>query len=1140
MTINETFLLRFASEGEGAVVGAVDKVSRASRFLDDGLQDAAESGMKLAEEIEKLQKRAQFDRMRASSKQYAATLREAAAATAQLKSAQKALVPISQQIANEIARMNERALFERAKLSSAEYRAALINLKSAQADARKVIADSVPQVRALAVEVVNLDDKAQESTSVFAKLKETIDGGLGGALSNVSPKMAIGATAIAAMAMAAVKAAQKLWELAQSGQAAADIGAAFDRMGGGAEDLRALGDAAKGALDDTTLQQVFNYGKHVGLTRDQMVRATQAYTVFHKNTTGKKIDADGLQQFIKGLSKSEEEALAIVPSMKMAGQAQQAYADQLGKSVASLSSTEKAQASLNDFMRASTGVVSEHSQIATSATDAASASLGNLIGNFEVSINAALNESGAMGMFASAVKGLDGAMQSLAPVVRLVGSVLSAVGQTLRLVGTVLSPVIDLALGLATAIGGGLAGALEVTAQFLGLVTDGLQVMGEALASAIMGDEPKVIDTVAASFNAMKKAAAEAAPATRTLGDEIFAVSMKAAGLDDIIKQQKKTWEDYVANIEGARSKSQQLIATITGMDKIKNPLIVDPAEAADVLDFLDLTIDSQHNAEKAAQEVYDALLAQSGSTEEAAKQAAQLADMMTDVTALQEEYRDRIKGATDEQKEQIAKFGEAGWLVRQLNAELVTAAEKTDKQGNATLEAAAAADILAQKEVALRTLMADTNLAAEGRVAALRKIAEAAGAGPKKKRGGGGSGRRDAIAAAIRRDELDAMAEMERAIAKVNDARDKELRKVGKHAEARAAIERHAVREIEQIRMDAAEEAEKHRREMAKKAIDAREKAAKARAKAEEEVNKRAEALMAERMGDQERAIAAARAQYAADMELFKGHAEGRMLAEQSLQSALTDIQRQSAEERAKEDAARREAEAAQFAEAFATAQALSQEFVALQQNFEEASFSSANSITTYLGSVAVAANGTMAALDEYNRLQALVAKGSLSQASAIQASVGVGIAASADAVGAYVKDERAKAGIAAVREAALAWSTAFINPAESVAHGVAAGLFGSIALGAAGNVRPPKGSGKEKGKEDRSARQSTELSRSSGGGGGQRQPLVVNQNFFSVLDSRDRGAQIIEAMNATTRAGTGAKLSPAIVGGSGMEGRL
>jgi hypothetical protein len=111
MAINEKFLLEFATQGEGAVVGAMRQIGDATDDVAENMDEASSSTRKLAKEIEKLR---------------------------------------------------AKAAFEEAKLGSAEYRKELERVKKAQADLRKSFQSTVPQTRALKVEMEGAADASME------------------------------------------------------------------------------------------------------------------------------------------------------------------------------------------------------------------------------------------------------------------------------------------------------------------------------------------------------------------------------------------------------------------------------------------------------------------------------------------------------------------------------------------------------------------------------------------------------------------------------------------------------------------------------------------------------------------------------------------------------------------------------------------------------------------------------------------------------------------------------------------------------------------------------------------------------------------------------------------------------------------
>ena len=526
----------------------------ALRFTQKGAEKTTEAVTKLAQAVAQIQAAAaqpitiQLPRVggggggggggrsREASPEAMAAKAEAAAAK-QAAAAEKAAAK-QQAAAEKAAASAEKAS---ARQAAAAERTAARQVAAAEkaASRQQAAADRLAARQAAAAEKAAA--KVREGISAYHGQQEALRGstaasmGFGSSIGALVPSLstmataaAVGAAAVVGLVKAAIDGASALAGLAAEGERLKVIGAAYEKLGGSADELKKLREMTGNVVGDTDLQKAMNLAKLFKLPAEEvpkLVKLAQGAGAALGESTAKML-SDTFTAASRG-SKMIADNMGIV--MGDLGQVYEDYAKKVGKTSGDQLTDQQRTAAFVSKMVAEGGRQMELATIAQGdAAAQAAAHWDNLSGNLMVAVAEMFRSLGVWDMLGSAMSGFEkfagggiaaageylaplfrGLADIIPPVVRALGALLPLVqplGQALSYVGAVIEPLVPiigmvsstigfLASGIIDLVSLGLEPLLAAGAEVAGLVSDD---MGDAFkrASDAMANARVRIDVV--------------------------------------------------------------------------------------------------------------------------------------------------------------------------------------------------------------------------------------------------------------------------------------------------------------------------------------------------------------------------------------------------------------------------------------------------------------------------------------------------------------------------------------------------------------------------------------------------------------------------------------------------------------------
>jgi hypothetical protein len=398
---------------------------------------------------------------------------------------------------------------------------------------------------------------AQVFTSMSAAQRDASEGvkgfglNLGGVIPSLSAMQvgAIAATgAVVGMVKASIDGAKALAGLAAEGERLKTINAAFEKLGGSAQEMQRLRDLTGNMVGDTDLQKAMNLARLFKLPAEQvpeLIKVAQGAAVAMGETTAKMLS----DTFTAASRQSKMIADNMGIVMGDLGKVYDDYARKIGKTSGDqLTDAQRTQAFVAKMV-AEGGRQMELATLAqTNAAEKAAVVWDNLSGNMMVAVAEMMSSMGvwdaltaAMGDLESFVKGgvgelgkylgpvFQGLGDILPPIIKGVGALvplLAPLGQALSVVGAVLEPMVPLLGMVSTAVG-------TIATEIIDFISIGL----EPLLSAAGEVSRLVSDDMAAAFD---RAAAAMANARAGIGSTTEDVKKQG----EEAKKTKAAWEE--------------------------------------------------------------------------------------------------------------------------------------------------------------------------------------------------------------------------------------------------------------------------------------------------------------------------------------------------------------------------------------------------------------------------------------------------------------------------------------------------------------------------------------------------------------------------------------------------------------------
>jgi len=203
-----------------------------------------------------------------------------------------------------------------------------------------------------------------------------------------------GADMVSSLVKSVTEATQALFDFASAGEQASQIARAFERLGGTAADMKALREATRGMVDDTTLQQLANTANTLGINKDQFIQLSEA-AMAASQAMG--IDAkSAMESIMSGTARLSGPLLDNVGIVVKSGAAYDAYARKIGKvSGSALSDFEKKQAFVNAVVESGNDLIGKLGGISVNSFAQMDASIENFKSEVQSTMAEMLKSSGA-------------------------------------------------------------------------------------------------------------------------------------------------------------------------------------------------------------------------------------------------------------------------------------------------------------------------------------------------------------------------------------------------------------------------------------------------------------------------------------------------------------------------------------------------------------------------------------------------------------------------------------------------------------------------------------------------------------------------------------------------------------------------